>query len=368
MDDKNYIGDYGVFASIVVAVIGVRVFSYPRELATIVENDAWIVSITNGILAILLFYMLCKIIEYNNYSDICSIYQNNLGNLLSKIALISLLYYLISYISLGLRVLVEEIKMYLLERTPTEFIIICMILVGVYIVRLELETIVKFNEIAFLLMFIPAIFIFLFSFNETDFSNLLPILNNTTKNYFKATRYTLGRFSGIEIIFLLLPFMKNKKNIKKVGTMSISFITVFYFIVVVLCIAAFTVEETKILIWPGITLIKSIDIPGTFIERWEGILMAVWIVYYFTTFINFYYFSSEITKKIFNFKDIKISCFCIIPFIYIIALYPKDIVQLYKMISEYGSIMFLINLVLIPIILFIISYIKKKGGENAVVK
>ncbi|MCS4454255.1 GerAB/ArcD/ProY family transporter [Clostridium botulinum] len=42
----------------------------------------------------------------------------------------------------------------------------------------------------------------------------------------------------------------------------------------------FSTEQVKLMLWPGITMIKSIDIPGTFIERWEGIIMAIWTLFF----------------------------------------------------------------------------------------
>ncbi|MCS4524457.1 GerAB/ArcD/ProY family transporter [Clostridium botulinum] len=43
-----------------------------------------------------------------------------------------------------------------------------------------------------------------------DFTNLLPVLQNKPSSYITATWATINRFKGIEIIFLLLPFMKKR--------------------------------------------------------------------------------------------------------------------------------------------------------------
>jgi hypothetical protein len=45
MNDKEFVTPYGLFASIIVTVIGVGVFSLPREVTTNVGTDGWIVTL-----------------------------------------------------------------------------------------------------------------------------------------------------------------------------------------------------------------------------------------------------------------------------------------------------------------------------------
>ncbi len=118
------------------------------------------------------------------------------------------------------------------------------------------------------------------------------------------------------------------------------------------------------MLWPGITIIKSIDIPGTFIERWEGIIMAIWVLFFFTTFTNLYYFSADVLKDMLHIKDIKISALLIIPLIYVIALYPENIAEVIDMSRNLMPILFIINVVIIPIILFLISKFRLSKGKK----
>jgi hypothetical protein len=59
--------------------------------------------------------------------------------------------------------------------------------------------------------------------------------------------------------------------------------------------------------------------------------MALWVLFYFTTFVNTYFFSSEIVKNVFKLKDIKISSLLIMPIIYVVALYPENIAEVYTL-------------------------------------
>ncbi|MCW6111464.1 GerAB/ArcD/ProY family transporter [Clostridium sporogenes] len=356
--DENFVTSYSLFATIVTSVIGVSVFSYASDLANIVGNDGWIVIIISALINFGLVYIMYLIIKLNNYNEFYKIVNDNFGKYLGKFIVLSFVIYNIVYISNGLRVFTEETKLYLLEKTPIEFLIIISIIVANYLIRGEVDTLVKFNEVVFWVSFIPVIFVLLFAFYQGDFTNLLPVLQNKRSNYITATWVTINRFKGIEIIFLLLPFMKKKNKTSKILFNSLFFIGIFYILVVILSVAMFSTEQVKLMLWPGITMIKSINIPGTFIERWEGIIMAIWVLFFFTTFTNLYYFSADILKDMLHIEDIKISSLLIIPFVYIIALYPENVAEVIDIGRNLMPILFIINMVVIPIILLLISKFK----------
>lgn len=364
MNNKEFITPYGLFATIVVTVIGVGVFSLPREVTTNAGTDGWIVTLIAGIINYILIYITLKVIHNNNYNKLSDILQMNFGRLIGSILALIFIVYNVFSVSIGMRVFIEVIKMYLLQRTPTEFLIIVTILTGLYLVRGEMECLIKFNEISFWVMFIPIILVFLLTLNRTDFTNILPIFNSTPDQYVKAVRTTIYSFGGIEIVYLVLPFMKEKKSIPKIALRSIAFITLFYVVIVIFCLAVFAKEQTKTLLWPTITMIKSINIPGSFIERWEGVVMALWVIFYFTTFINSYYISSDVLKDMFRLHDIKLSSALIVPFIYAIALYPENIAELYNISSNVTPYLATFSSLILPLILFLRRPSRKEVKEG----
>jgi spore germination protein (amino acid permease) len=364
MKDKEFITPYGLFTTIVVTIVGVGIFSYPRELAADVGTDGWIATIVSGIISYLLIYIAYKAIKNNDYNKFYNIVENNFGKIIGFILALIFIIYSIFSISIGMRVFIEVIKMYLLEKTPTEFLLLITILVGSYLIRGEINTLVKFNEISFWAMFVPIILILLCTLNRTDFTNIFPILNNNPYDYIKTIRTSMFSFGGIQIIYMILPFMKDKKKISKTALKSIAFVTLFYVIIVIFTLAVFTKSQTKILLWPTITMIKSISIPGAFIERWEGVVMALWVIFYFTTFVNGYYLCADIVKDMFRLSDIKLSSVLIVPFIYLIALYPENIAELYDINSKVTPSLYLYSLVILPLILILRRPSRKRAIEE----
>lgn len=364
MTKRNFITGFGLFSTIVITMIGVGAFSYPGEMVNYLGSNGWIGTIVEGILVYFLIYIAYKVIKLNGYNKLCMILQNNFGNIFGSIFALVFVAYNIFFISMGMRIFIEVIKMYLLEKTPSEFLIIVMIFTGIYLIRNELEDLIKFNEVSFWIMFVSMGLIFLFTLNKTHFSNSMPnFISNDVYDYLKAFRNTIYNFIGIEIIYLVGPFAKNKISIRKIALKSVLFVTLFYVITVILSLAIFSEEQTKALLWPTITMIKSVDIRGAFIERWEGIAMAIWMMFYFCNFSNIYYLSSDIVKDVFRLGDIKISSALIAPFIYLVAMYPENITELYHIINTVMPIAAVYSLVFLPLIIFLFG--KFKGNLNA---
>ncbi len=362
----DFITVFGIFSTVIVTVIGVGVFSYPREVVSIAGTDGSVVTVAAGFLAYVLIYIAYRTIKSNGYNKLSTILENNFGKIFGGILAVIFAVYNIFTISVGMRIFIEVIKMYLLEKTPTEFLVIVTIFLGIYLVRSKLENLIKFNEVSFWILFISIGLIFLFTLNKTDFTNNLPIFTNKPYVYITALKSAIYNFAGIEIIYIIGPFIKNKSGINKAIVKSILFITIFYVIVVVFSLAIFSKEQTKILLWPTITMINSINVEGAFIERWEGVVMALWVIFYFTTFSNIYYLSSDIVKDVFRLGDVKLSSALIAPIIYMIALYPQNIAQLYAISNKFIPPLFIYSLIILPIVLLLFGKAKKKGNVNKI--
>lgn len=360
MKDRSFINSYGLFSTITVTVVGVGVFSFPSRLAAAVGTDAWLVTLASGVVTYFLLYLIFKIIKINDYNNFYSILNNNLGNIMSKVFAVVFAAYSIYTAAIGMRIFSEVIKMYLLNKTPTEFILLVMILTGVYLVRGDLKSLIKFNEVCIWVMFIPIIFILIFATRGGDFTNILPVMTHKPMDYLNAIINSTYSFAGFEIAYLVFPFSTNKEKVPKAMKWSMIFITLFYTTVMILCLAFFTDKHLRTLLWPTIALIRAIVIPGAFIERWEGVVMAVWVIFYFTTFVNYYYFAADTLKHAFNLGDVKIASMILIPIIYLIALYPDNLVELYALEGKVTPIFSLTNYIVLPLLLLLLGKSKRR--------
>lgn len=364
MDDKkHFISEYGLTTSIVTCIMGVSIFSQSRLLVKETGTLAWLVVLLAAFLAFLCAMIIYKTIENNDYAPIDAILENSFGKILGKLVGISFSIYGLYSLSSGLRNFVEVVKITLLPNAHTELIIIIMILTGIYLVRGGIRCIVSFNEVCFWIMFIPIICMF-FSLKQADITNIFPLIPDENFSLLKGINASIFAFAGFEILFFLTPYIENRKRAKKNIRTSFIIIGITYSITIFLTIALFSKTQTERLLWPTLTLVRSINIPGTFLERWEGIVMIFWIIFYYTTFINIYYFSSDILRGVFRLKEVRLT----VPFTsiltYIFAMYPQNILEVNRseeIIIPIGSYIFLIGL---PLILLFISKIKQKKVQS----
>ena len=367
MNKNNFIGGYGIFVTLVVSVVGINIFTQPSEMAKTVGNDGWMVSILVGVISFIVLTIIYKVSSANNYESLYNILVRNTGVFLGKIIGILYILFIILSIAVGMRIFSEVLKMYLLEKTPTEFIIVTMLICGTYLIRGDISSLIKVNEVSFWVMFIPIYLVLLFAFSNADFTNIFPILQNKPMNYVNAIIISSYSFGGLEIAFLIIPFMKEKTKFMVFSAYAIGFIALFYVIINLFCIATFSKYETSSLIWPTITMVKSINIPGGFIEGLEGSIMALWVLFYFANFTNSFFFASDLVKDVFALDDIKLSSLVVLPIIYIVALYPESIGELYKISEKIFPLIIALFLLLIPLILLIITKAKRVGeNENEV--
>jgi len=128
----------------------------------------------------------------------------------------------------------------------------------------------------------------------------------------------------------------------------------------------FSSSQTKILLWPTITLIRSVELPGSIIEHWEGVVMAFFIMFYFTTFVNLFYFAADLLKSTFKLYDVKLTTIILTPLIFIVALLPSNISEVRELEGQLFPIIAATILIVLPVILFIIAIIKRrdKNEEN----
>lgn len=369
MEDKAYIKSFGIFSTISVAVVGVGIFSYPSGITNAVGTNGWWLTLIGGFIAFGFLYFVYRVCKQNDFCEFSEMCERTLGKVFGKICMLLLALYSIFSMSMGMRTFIEVIKEYLLEKTPTTVLIGITLIMGIYIINGGLHSLIRYNEITFFIMFVPAIVICLFALNNADLTNILPITLNKPSEYFVAIKNMIYIFNSFEIAYLIIPLAICKHKIVKNLGKSFIFISFFYAFVVILCIATFSKKQTGLLLWPTITMIRTINIKWVFIEKWEGVVMCLWTIFYFTAFVNGYYFSSYIVKKVFNFKKVRNGAIIIIPVSYYIALYPKNIVILTDIASMITPVFSTYAYIVFPLLITIFTIIRKrrlKTNENKI--
>jgi len=349
---------------LILDIFGIGVTVLPRRTAEFSGQDGWLLVILGTILACIYAFIMLSVTEkFPNKSFVeysCNILGKPLGILIS----IGFVMKIILGISLELRVFGEIIKQIMLSNTPFGIIALCMVLIGGLAASKGYEARGRMAEILSFVIFIPIIFVFGIAATDIDFSNLKPVMTTAPYNILRGSIFISLTFSGIEFILLASPYIRNNSNIKKSCIQAILAVGAIMLLVTIITISRFGYADVIRQLWPVLEIMDTIDLPGSFIERQDALIMSFWILSVFIIINAGIFFSSVILKDVF--KKGKHSLYIIIclPVIYILSFLPKDIGYVYKLIDLLYITFGTAYLFVIPILLLIIIKIRRIGDTN----
>src|SRR5699024_197865 len=132
-----------------------------------------------------------------------------------------------------------------------------------------------------------------------------------------------------------------------------------YFMLMVIAIGVFTVPYWQTFTLQTVILAEEIQFHSYFFNRFESLFLIIWILTVYTTLVSGHYYGSlglsqTLKKQPFWFY------IWALPVMYIIAMYPKGLNQLFQM-AEYIGISFLFVAGMLPLILYMISVFRGQG-------
>lgn len=345
---------------IVSTVVGVGVLSMQSSLVAEMGTDGWIAIIISGIMVIPLLAVLVQLFKLYPDKDFFEIGKATLGSIVFTIVLLIYLAYLITFLAYVSRVLAELVKAFLLQATPLEFILIVFILATSYISIYEIDIIARLSYFVYPIIIIFAVSIVLISLPKADFTHILPVFQTDYRSIIEGVKSTEFSFLGFELIIFAIPYVKEKDKVFKSCLIGIGTVTAIYLALFVMTIAHFSIEQIENQTFPILILIRHLDLPGFFLQNLDGFVMALWILVVFSTIAPPFYGAGKILSEIFKTKSHKYFIWGLIPVIYFIAMVPDNFVQLNGKLNKYTNILGFISAFIIPTIMLIVAYIRKK--------
>ncbi|MFD0616934.1 GerAB/ArcD/ProY family transporter [Paenibacillus sp. GCM10027629] len=338
-------------------ILGVGILTLPRSAAEQVKTpDIWLSIIIGGLIAMLAGLIVVKLSQKFPGMTFYDYSQQIVGKWIGCILNLIVIGYFISMASVMLRAMAEVNTLFLLEETPRWAMIIAFMWVGIYLVVGGLSAITRMFEIIFPITVIIFVLIAVMSLKIFDINNLRPVLGLGIVPVLNGVKTTALSFSGFEIMLLIVASMQNPKTAKKAVLIGIAIPLLFYVTTAVMVIGALTIEGVISLTWPTITLIKSFEFPGIFFERYESLLLVIWMMQIFTTFVITHYAAAMGMARSMR-KDIRPFLYVLMPVIYIVAMLPKNINDLFHFSDSIGKLSF-VMFVILPIVLLGIAKLR----------
>ncbi|KAJ50815.1 spore germination protein (amino acid permease) [Clostridium tetanomorphum] len=333
-------------------MVGIGILTLPKNIAKYAHEDGWIAIILGSIypfyLALLGIYISKKYPNDNILFLSKKFCGKFIGNILNFLFLLGFIYNFCSTVVFTINV----VRIYLVYFLPKFKTILAIIAVVTYVSTKDLKVIARLN----LVVFYITIFLLVIPSNVLRKGNILniqPVFSNSIGNIIKASMQSSFAYAGMEIFFLIYPYVNDKKNIKKYTLMSVLMVTLFYIWSNFLTLFYLGDELIDKLKWPFIATAETLVIP--IVNNFRYIFIYLWSTVILKTLTNVHFTVTFTINSWIKKIDRKYICLIIAPIlIWISTIFGNEVK--FKVISKYfDPIVSIFDTVFITIIAFLIK-------------
>jgi spore germination protein (amino acid permease) len=297
--DTDNLLSIGQFAIILISsMLGVGLLNLPNDVIKLAKQDGWMSCIIGAAYPLYMIFLgshMCKKFPKENIlilSKKC--FGKILGTILNFVFIMFFLL-LLTEVAGGL---CNVSLIYMVNFLSRKKIIATILLVPAFISYKGIKVLGKTSEVLFYVT-LPIIFIPIAALNQGSVLNIMPVFSAGAMNILKASKETAFAYSGIEILFLIYPFLQDNKKMKMYSIISATVIGLIYTWITFITIFYLGIETIPKFLWSVVTLTESIIIPV--INTFRYVFMFLWSLIMFRTMSNFYYALvyglSQITKQ-----------------------------------------------------------------------
>ena len=350
-------------AILVSTIIGVGVLALPLFAVRAADSGAPFVTLLGVLLAFIGLLLITVLgMRFPNQSVI-QYSEDIIGKWLAWIGSVLIIVFFAVLTSLTAREFGEVVVTSVLQSTPVEVTVIVMLLLAAISTRNEITTFAYIHTFYTPLLLIPVLLIVALSLKNAEAINLLPVWGNDQKGMMKGTLTIAALFQGTFVLTAVIPSMKRPEKAMKASVWGMLIAGGLYIVIVGAAVSVFGSEEIKELLWPTLELAKATSLPANILERLDAAFLAVWVTAVFTTLFSSYFLTIYSLSKLFRFREHKLFSYFILPFVFVMAMLPQSIVQMYEIIENVGRIGLYLTIGY-PGLLLIISILRKKRGNR----
>lgn len=332
------------------SLVGSGVLSLPRITAKEVGQDAWLAVIIGSVFPIISLSLIRYLYKRNNAGSFVSICRKVSGRFLGSLFSGILALHSILSTAVFLRVFIELISIFLLVETPMLVKLVLMLALCAYLASGNARVLGRVNEFLFYILLPLYIFPLPIIFANSDYRNLMPVLNFKVLDYARAVLATGYAFSGYELYMVFHPYVSREKESFGASLKGLMITLAIYLYSVISTILVFGPELTRIITWPAIRMLATAEVP--LFERTEFLFMQAWIGVAFRPMSNQYFCASHMIAELLKLKSQKWSTLALFPIIIGIAYFPSNVFQVFKF-SDYMGLSAIAVGIALPLILII---------------
>ncbi|MCL6603306.1 MAG: spore germination protein [Paenibacillus sp.] len=342
-------------------IVGAGILTLPRTTVEAAGTpDVWISVILGGIASMLTGIIMVKLCQRFPGESFFQFSRKIIGKPLGVCLNTLIVVYFLSIASYEVRTVQEVTGFFLLEGTPAWAIGASFMWIALYLCRGGINAVSRLCRLIVPITWTIFFGVCLISLEVFDLNNLRPVLGEGIGPVLKGIKPAENAFTFGEAMLFLTAFMEKPKKAVMVIVGGTAIATVFYVLAVTLTIGAFSVDGVITRTWPFLDLIRSFEVNYLIFERFESLLMAIWIMQIFCLFCISFYGAALGLSQTMNRKFHNV-LFALLPLIYIFSQLPPNINGLFALgagNANWGIILFLI----LPLPLLIIARLRRVGS------
>jgi spore germination protein KB len=265
-----------------------------------------------------------------------------------------------------LRVLGETVTGVIESPIPITAAVIAAALCILYAVENGLEVYTRLAEVCLVPFLLVLAFVFGCGLKDGKPNELLPVFAQSGKDILKAASTLLLWFYPIQYVMLSTPYINQKLNIKScvkavfVGGAVIA-------AVFAVTLMRFGTAQLTALAYPVLEMMYSVNLPSSFIERQEGLMLGIWTTGVFFTVGSVLCHCTEVTSLVFKGTSRGITSIICITAAVITALSAKNGSTAYLCMLNTLLIGESIYFIGLPLVLFLYDFLNnlREGKNNA---
>lgn len=352
----------GEFAFLLIgSMIGVGILSLPNSLVSVAKQDSWISAALGAVYPLYMVIIASLLSKKHPEENILFLSKKYLGRYLGSILNFIFLLYFILYttsIAFGVSMILETLISNFLNNLK---ILIITFFLAAYTSIKGLKTLGKLNQ----LMFLYTVFLSLIlaiALTRGTYLNVCPILGSGISNIIKSSKNSAFAYGGIEIVFLIYPYITDKKRIAKMSLLSIMITALIYSWITFVTIYYLGIDIVPRAQWSVTAVTKTLEIP--LINNFRFIFTILWVTIIYKTVSNHYFITTFILNDFFKKIPIKKIIFVIYPLMIYLSLKYKDSAHRSAFLEYIIPKYILFNIAYVTLITLIIYFKKDTSYEK----
>jgi spore germination protein KB len=356
------ISGYQLFWLIFTMEFGMTALFTVSNPVFLAKQDAWISMIIATLISLFTTFVAVKLSLLYPEQTFIQYSQSILGKWLGKIILVPYFLMWVSVTGIILREYADFVFLALFSSTPLWIVILIMLGAIVYVTYTGgLRSIGRCSEIIGPISVVGVVLILLLSIKDWDWLRLLPVYSNS--GFLPIVKGSLAPASFLGesfMVVMLIAFMSKPQRALISSLFGVAAASVAILAMTMIVLMVFGPDLPAKFIYPLYSAATYISVME-FIQNVDVLAVLLWIIGIFIKLSLYLFITSYGTAQLFHIKKWKHTIWLIAPIVFVISLLPRNTNDSMNYAKFWLAVIFPINIIGIPLLLWIVGTIRKKN-------